>query len=112
MSWDREEAVGDPLRSGAKRVSWALALSLVALLLIGPAEAPAEISFCAFGMGAGQCDQPAGVAVDRTSGHVFVVDNRNDRVNVFEEDGTFLTSFGATGSGSGCLLYTSDAADD
>ena len=41
-----------------------------------------------------------GVTVDR-HGHVFVADFYNNRVQKFAADGTFLSAFGAKGSGPG-----------
>ena len=44
------------------------------------------------------------VTVDR-HGNVFVADFYNHRVQKFASDGTFLTSFGSRGSGSGEFEY-------
>jgi len=44
------------------------------------------------------------VAIDK-AGNVFVADFYNDRIQKFAADGTFLTSFGAEGSGPGQFLY-------
>ena len=42
----------------------------------------------------GQCKQPRGLAVDESSGRTYVADRGNDRVDVFDEAGAFLFSFG------------------
>ena len=74
--------------------------SLVVFCFAGAPSALAE-GFCAFGSSAGQCKSPAGVAVNRVSGEVFVADSENNRINVFDSDGLFLFSFGGPGSGVG-----------
>jgi len=42
------------------------------------------------GSGPGQVDQPYGIAVDSTTGEVYVVDTGNDRIQVFDGVGTYL----------------------
>jgi hypothetical protein len=71
-----------------------LGASLLALLALS-ASASAAIPFCPPGSGAGQCNSPKGLATDWETGHVYVVDQGNHRINVFESDGTFLSSFGS-----------------
>lgn len=41
--------------------------------------------------------QPEGVAVNST-GHIFVADTQNDRIQVFHKNGTFITIFGFPGN--------------
>ena len=41
-----------------------------------------------------------GVAVD-DQGYIFVADSGNNRIQIFNPDGTFLRSFGRWGAGSG-----------
>ena len=50
--------------------------------------------------GNGQFASPAGVAVDG-SGHVYVVDSGNNRIQKFDNGGTLLTTWGTSGSGNG-----------
>ncbi|MGC4105724.1 MAG: SMP-30/gluconolactonase/LRE family protein [Thermomicrobiales bacterium] len=45
---------------------------------------------------------PRGVAVD--SGEIYITDTGNERVQVFASDGTFLRTFGGTGSEPGKLI--------
>src|SRR4051812_31298601 len=90
-----------PLQRLPRRFGCVLILAIVTSLAAVGTSVAAELSFCTFGSGAGQCKQPYGVAVDRSTGHVYVVDQDHDRVNVFEEDGDFLLSFGSSGSGTG-----------
>jgi sugar lactone lactonase YvrE len=53
------------------------------------------------GSSEGPLDQPQGIAVDR-DGHVYVADKGNDRVQVFDSSGGFLSSFGSgPGGGAG-----------
>ncbi len=52
------------------------------------------------GSGAGQVYTEAGVAVD-SSGDVWVADYGNNRVQEFNEKGSYLQSFGTEGSGNG-----------
>ncbi len=69
-------------------------LAVAALLLLSSAPtAAADATFCLPGPGAGQCNGPRGLAVDTEDELVYVADNGNSRVNVFESDGTFVSSF-------------------
>ncbi|HEU4392494.1 MAG TPA: NHL repeat-containing protein, partial [Solirubrobacterales bacterium] len=95
----------------ARSLSCVLVLATVALAL-GTASASAAIPFCTFGSGPGQCTGPEGVAVDTASGRVYVADFGNDRVNVFSEDGDFISSFGSSGSGPGQLENPTGLAVD
>jgi len=58
-------------------------------------NASAAIPFCLPGSGSGQCNGSKGLATDWETGHVYVVDRGNHRINVFESDGTALPSIGA-----------------
>lgn len=81
-------------RSGA--LCAALALGFLGLLW-APPGANADLDFCPPGTGAGQCGTPTsqrGLAVDHASGRLYVADEANNRVNVFEVDGDFLFAFG------------------
>ena len=48
------------------------------------------------GTGLGQVTNPMGIAIDG-QGKIYVVDSGNDRIQVFENNGTFLRSFGNSG---------------
>jgi len=63
-------------------------------LLAFAAAASAAIPFCPAGSGAGQCNSPQGVATDEETGRVYVADQGNHRINVFEPDGDFIRAFG------------------
>jgi hypothetical protein len=56
-------------------------------------SASAAIPFCSPGSGPGQCNEPKGLATDWETGHVYVVDQGNHRINVFDSGGTFISSF-------------------
>jgi hypothetical protein len=83
------------MRAGRVRTALLATLILaVASIAFAPA-APAAIPFCLSGTGPGQCNSPKGLAADQETGHVYVVDQGNHRINAFESDGTFLFSFGS-----------------
>ncbi len=54
----------------------------------------ASADFCLPGSGAGQCNNPQGIAVDEETGRVYVADQGTHRINVFEADGDFVSAFG------------------
>lgn len=80
-------------------IALATALAALALLLFASA-ASADLTFCPPGEGAGQCAVPQhlnilrGLAFDSETGHLYVADNENNRIDVFAEDGSFLFAFG------------------
>ncbi len=84
-----------------------VAAVLVAAALALPAGASAFAplsSFGGFGAGAGQVDTPGGIAV-AANGDVYVADLGNERVDVFNPDGSFDFAFGgavAPGGGAAC----------
>jgi DNA-binding beta-propeller fold protein YncE len=51
-------------------------------------------TFGSSGAGAGQMQSPQAVAVQPTSGNVYVADTGNDRVDVFGASGSFIEAFG------------------
>ena len=58
--------------------------------------------FGVIGSGDGRLHSPTGVAVD-AAGRVYVVDNLNNRIEVFDESGHYLTKWGLRGDGLGYL---------
>jgi sugar lactone lactonase YvrE len=62
-----------------------------------------------YGSGPGQFNQPQGIAVD-ASGHVYVSDTYNHRVQVFSNDGVFLAQWGSYGSAPGQFYRPSGIA--
>src|SRR3954451_468908 len=88
-------------------------LTIVVLLcLLTSSGAEAAVPFCGFGAGAGQCNRPHGVAVNQTTGTVYVADSGNDRINAFDEDGNLLFAFGESGLGPGQLSNPQQLAVD
>jgi hypothetical protein len=53
-----------------------------------------------FGLGDGQLRWPSGVAVDG-AGHVYVADERNERIQKFDSSGNFLNKWGSYGTSAG-----------
>jgi DNA-binding beta-propeller fold protein YncE len=77
----------------------AAALTLSASLAIAQ---PAFLTkWGSLGAANGQFNLPWGVAVSAATGNVFVADQNNHRVQVFDGDGGFLYAFGSFGSGAG-----------
>ncbi len=60
-----------------------------------------QSTFGGSGTGDGQFDQPADVAVHTASGRIYVTDNDNNRIQVFDSTGLFVLEWGTTGSGDG-----------
>lgn len=82
----------------ARRLVLAVLASLCtacATLALSAAPASATVSqFGSEGVGAGQVNEPSGVAVDQASGDVYVVDKNNERVDEFSSEGAFLLAWG------------------
>ncbi len=92
------QAIGAPKRL----ILAALAATLAALTFTAaPALATGEhvfaSSFGRAGSGPGEFSEPAGVALNETTGDVYVVDEGNDRVEVFDEKGGYLFEFNGSG---------------
>ena len=91
-------------------------LVLIALPLIAVTAAAEEppiflLEFGTFGMGDGQLNAPAGVAVD-SAGNVYVADQYNHRIQKFDGNGNFMTKWGMRGSGDGQFNYPAGVAVD
>ena len=87
------------VREGPARMA-RIAFAVGALTFaLGAATAHASLlspisSFGTPGSGAGQLTTPLGVAIQQTSGNVFVADPGNARVDEFDAMGNFLAAFG------------------
>jgi tripartite motif-containing protein 71 len=57
--------------------------------------------FGTIGSGDGQFNDATSVAVNPSTGNVYVADSFNGRIQVFDSSGTFITRFGTPGSGDG-----------
>lgn len=80
----------DSLRAALAVVA---SMLVIGLLVFAPG-AGADVTFCPPGSGAGQCQSPGGLATDFETGRVYVADAGNNRIDVFESDGSFLFAFG------------------
>lgn len=63
------------------------------------------------GSGDGEFSHPAGMTID-AAGHIWVVDENNDRVQEFNAAGEYLSSFGSSGTGAGQFGRPTDVAID
>jgi hypothetical protein len=70
------------------------AIVLGSVLLFAPGSAGADTSLCPPGSGAGQCQNPQGVAVNEETGAIYVADRGNNRIDVFADTGSFVMAFG------------------
>jgi NHL repeat-containing protein len=86
-------------QSGPRR-STALAVAVFALTaVLGVAVAKAAFmssvaTFGSSGSGAGQLQNPTGMASDQRSGNVYIADSGNNRVEKFDATGNFLAAWG------------------
>jgi DNA-binding beta-propeller fold protein YncE len=69
-------------------------------------------NFGSSGTGNGQFNQPTGVAVNPANGNLVVPDEGNNRVQVFNEKGEYLSQFGSFGTGNGQFNQPRGAAVD
>jgi DNA-binding beta-propeller fold protein YncE len=69
----------------------ALAMMLAAAI---PAAAAVVERFGSFGAGAGQFNEPFGIAIDRSNGGLYVLDTNNQRIEEFTGEGAFQRAWG------------------
>jgi hypothetical protein len=86
---------------GCRDRQWGLILVAVLLsaggllfALAAADRASADVTFCAPGSAAGECDTPQGVAADTDAGNAYVADTKNNRIDVFDAAGEFQFAFG------------------
>ncbi len=72
-----------------------MAVAASAVVAISFSVSASVASLCTAGEGAGQCKQPRGLAVDTETGRTYVADRGNNRIDVFDEAGALLFSFGS-----------------
>src|SRR5512132_1090738 len=80
--------------------------------MVSPAAAQPPLYATAWGsagVGPGEFNSPTGIAVD-ASGHVYVADFNNNRVQTFDADGHYLSQWGSFGAGDGEFWCTSPIA--
>lgn len=92
------------IRDGARRRLSIAGLCVIVLALLSLSSAPAmaliqrghsfSSSFGAPGTGAGELSNPSGVAVNESTGDVYVVDRANNRVEQFDAAGKFISAWG------------------
>ena len=71
-----------------------LAFLILSVLYRGAASAQTfSFAFGSAGIGAGEFDVPAGIAVDSSS-NIYVVDGANNRIQKFNSKGDFLLMWG------------------
>jgi hypothetical protein len=63
-------------------------------LVVWAGSAQAATTFAQGGEGAGQVSDPAGVAVDQSTGAAYVADTSNARVDEFSKEGAFVLAWG------------------
>jgi hypothetical protein len=86
------KAVRVPARAAFPRL---LALIVAtAVLLAGASQAMASTVVAGPGQGAGQVSLPKGLAVDFETGRLYVADQDNHRIDVFDSAGHFAMAFG------------------
>lgn len=90
-----------------------LALTVVpAAAVVGYPPSVPNAVFGASGSGDGQFSDPAGVAVDDSTGDVYVVDSGNDRVQKFGAEGKYLAQFGGAETPAGAFSGPASIAVD
>ena len=63
-------------------------------------------------LGNGEFYYPFDIAVDQTSGNVYVTDTGNNRIQVFTRTGNFIGAWGSLGTDNGQFYYPFDIAVD
>ncbi|HEV7494480.1 NHL repeat-containing protein [Baekduia sp.] len=102
--------------SSVRRVLASVLVATAALLaLAAPASAVSPVfstSIGSFGSGAGQLSNPRNVAVDQSTGDLYVADTGNQRVVKFDSSGSFILAFGRgvdqTTGGDVCTAASGD----
>src|SRR5262245_15901661 len=87
------------VREGPARAARVAVALCVLMLTLGSAPTHAALlsevsSFGSQGSGAGQFQTPLGVAIQQSSGTVYVADSGNARVEKFDANGNFIAAWG------------------
>lgn len=76
-------------------IGLATATAVAVALLALASTAFGAATICTVGSAAGQCDRSQGVAIDPVAERLYVADERNNRIDVFDTvTGTFVEAFG------------------
>lgn len=94
------------------RTMAALAGALASLLIFGEQALASGSSFGSKGSGDGQFNEPTGVAINETSGDVYVVDKGNDRVEIFSSSGAYIGQFNGSETPIGSFSSPEEIAVD
>jgi DNA-binding beta-propeller fold protein YncE len=87
-----------------------LALFLISVTLVSPtsilplaySQGPSYVAnWNQAGEGVPRLSGPSGIAIDPSSGNVYVADTENQRINIYSSNGTFVSEFGRYGEGDG-----------
>lgn len=71
-----------------------------------------SFSFGSPGKGDGQFETPKGIAVNDSTGQIYVVDEGNNRIERFSEDGVYEAQWGSLGTGAGQFDHPQGVAID
>ena len=71
-----------------------------------------QTQFGSFGGGNGQFSAPLGLAIDPTTHNILVADQTDNRVQIFDSTGVFMSTFGSSGSGIGQFRGATGVAID
>ncbi len=97
MSDKERRSIGPSAASRSRRALLVIAACLLVLAALpaGSHAAPPQLwQSCESGSGAGQCDVARGVAANPRNGLVFVADQVNSRIDVFNALGQFVRAWG------------------
>jgi glucose/arabinose dehydrogenase/plastocyanin len=64
------------------------------------------------GRGQERLSEPAGIAADPSSGNIYVADTSNNRIQVFSNNGTFISKWGKYGTADGSFNSPTGIASD
>ena len=102
-----------------RKLAVATVVAIVCALLGGASAQAAlthDFSFAAPGSGAGQLKDPSGIAVNTTTGDVYIADSGNRRVVQFDKDGNFIRTWGeevnATTGGDVCTAASGNTCKE